>query len=143
MRLAVPSGAVLVGEAHQRGVGGEACRSSGFGEQHQGEQTDRLGFIGHQLHEDAAESDRFAREVGADEIVARRCGVAFGEDQCDRDEYDVQAVRQLGGGRDAIGGVVVAQLALRPHDPLRHRRLGYQERSRDLRCVEAPRAGGG
>ena len=48
----------------------------------------------------------------------------------------MEAVGQLGGGRDAVGGVVVAQLALGPHDPLRHRRLRHQERRGDLRRVE-------
>ena len=38
--------------------------------------------------------------------------------------------------RDAVGGVVVAQLALGPHDALRHRRLGHEERPGDLGRLE-------
>ena len=63
----VPSRAVLVGEPDQRPVGRGAGRLSGFGEQHQGEQADGFGLVGHELDEDLAEPDRLAREVDAGE----------------------------------------------------------------------------
>ena len=48
----------------------------------------------------------------------------------------MQPVGQLGGARDAVGRVVVAQLALGPHDPLGERRLGDEEGAGDLGGVE-------
>ena len=40
-------------------------------------------------------------------------------------------------GRHAIGDAGVADLALRPHEPLRHGGLGHEERPRDLGCRQA------
>ena len=81
---AVPSGAVLVGEPDQRPVGGGAGRLAGFGEQHQREQADGFGLVGHELDEDPAEPDRLAREVDAREGIAGLGGVPFGVDEVDR-----------------------------------------------------------
>ncbi len=81
---AVPPRAVLVGEADHRAVGGGAGRPPGFGEQHEGEQADRFGLVGHELDEHPPEADRLAREVDAGEAVAGGRGVPFGEDQVDR-----------------------------------------------------------
>ena len=63
-------------------------------------------------------------------------GVAFGVDEVDGGEHGVQPVGQLGGAGHAVGRVVVAQLALRPDDPLGDRRLGHEERAGDLGGVE-------
>ena len=57
----VPAGAVLVGEAHHGPVRVAAGGTAGLAEQHQGEQTDGFGFVGHQLGEGSPEPDRFAR----------------------------------------------------------------------------------
>ena len=62
--------------------------------------------------------------------------MAFGEDQGDRGQHCQQPVGQLGSARDAVRRVVVAQLAFGANDPLRHRRLGHQERTSDLRGLE-------
>ena len=69
-------------------------------------------------------------------LVAGCRGVALGEDQGDGGEHRVQAVGQLGGAGDAVGGVVVAELALGPHDALGHGRLGDQEGPGDLGHLE-------
>ena len=58
--------------------------------------------------------------------------MTFGEDEVDRREDGVEPVRELRGSGNAVGGVVVVKFALGPYDPLRHRRLGYQERRGDL-----------
>ena len=133
---AVPPRAVLVGEPDHRTVGGGAGRLAGFGEQHQREQADGLGLVGHELDEHAAEPDRLAREVDAGEGVAGLGGVPFGVDEVDGGEHRVQPVGELGGAGDAVGRVVVAQLPLRPDDPLGERRLGQEEGTRDLGRVE-------
>ena len=49
----------------------------------------------------------------------------------------LQAVGELGAAGNPVGGVVVAQLALGPHDALGHRRLGHEEGPGDLGGVEA------
>ena len=48
----------------------------------------------------------------------------------------MQAVGELGAAGHAVRRVVVAQLALGPHDALRHRRLRHEEGSGDLGGVE-------
>ena len=55
---AVPQGAVLVGETDHRSVGGGAGRLPGFGEQHEGEEPDGFGLVGHELGEHPSEADR-------------------------------------------------------------------------------------
>ena len=57
----VPAGAVLVGEAHHGPVGAATGGPAGFGEQHQGEQADGFGFVGHQLDKGPPEPDGFGR----------------------------------------------------------------------------------
>ena len=83
-----------------------------------------------------AEADRLAREVDAGEVVARRGGVALGVDEVHGGEHRVQAVGELGAAGHAVGGVVVAQLALGPDDALGERRLGDEEGPGDLGRVE-------
>ena len=60
----------------------------------------------------------------------------LGEDEVDRGEHGTEPVRQFGRPGNAVRGVVVAELALGPDDPLRHRGLGDDERARDLGGVE-------
>ena len=62
---AIPARAVLVGEADHRPVGSGARGSPGLGEQHEREEADGFGLVGHELGEHAAEADRFARQVDA------------------------------------------------------------------------------
>ena len=57
----VPAGAVLVGQAHHGPVGVAAGGTAGLGEQHQGEQADGFGFVGHQLDKGPPEPDGFGR----------------------------------------------------------------------------------
>ena len=108
----------------------------GFGEQHEGEEADGFGLVGHELGEHASEADGFTREVDAGEAVAGGRGVPFGVDEVDRGQHGVEPVGQLGGGRDAVGGVVVAQLAFGAHDPLGERGLGDEKGAGDLGGVE-------
>ena len=56
----------------------------------------------------------------------------FGEDEVDRRKDGVEPVRELRSPGYAVGGVVVVKFAFGPYDPLRHRRLRYQERPGDL-----------
>ena len=57
----VPLRAVLVAEQHH--VVTAACRRPGLAEQHQGEQADRLGLIGHERHKQPSQPDRLPSQV--------------------------------------------------------------------------------
>ena len=91
-----------------------------------------LRRLGHQLRERPAEPDRLGREVAA----GRRRGVALVEDQVDDREHGVEPLGQQVLGRHPEGDPGGRDLALRPDEALRHRRLGDQERARDLRRAE-------
>ena len=88
----------------------------------------RLGLVRHQRRKEQRESDR----LGA-ELAPHRRPVAGIEDEIDRREHGAQPLRQQVLGRHAQGNAGVADLALRAHEPLRERRLGDDERPRDLR----------
>ena len=89
MRPRSPPCAVLVGEADHPLVGPGAGVTSGVGQQHEGEQSGRFRFVGHQFDEHAAEADRFLAEVDPHERVAADGGVSCGEDERDRGEDGV------------------------------------------------------
>ena len=59
-------------------------------------------------------------------------GVALVEDEVEHREHGPQPLREQVVGRDAKGNAGVADLFLRPHEPLGDRRLGDEERVRDL-----------
>jgi hypothetical protein len=63
----IPETSVLVGEPKECALGSGASRPASLDELHQSEQADRLGFVGHQLNEHAAEPDglRATREWAA------------------------------------------------------------------------------
>ena len=94
-------------------------------QQHQREQALHLRFVRHQLRQRATEPDRLRGEVAA-------TAVALVEDQVDDGEHRGQPVGQQVSRRDAERDAGVADLALRANEPLRHRRLGDEERTRDL-----------
>ena len=94
-------------------------------QQHQREQAVHLGLVGHQLGERAAEPDRLGGEVAAP-------AVALVEDQVDDREHRGEPVGQQVRGRHAERDPGGPDLALRAHEPLRHRRLGDEEGARDL-----------
>ena len=112
------------------GVG--AGRAAGVDQQQQGQQAAHLGFGGQQPVQDPGQPDGFVGEVGPQQLLARAGGVAFGEDQVEDAQHPRQAAGQLVAAGDPEDDPRVADLALGPHDPLRHRGLGHQERARHL-----------
>ena len=84
-----------------------------------------LGLVGHQLGERAAEPQRLLGQLVA-------AGVALVEDQVDDGEHRGEAVGQQVIGRHAERDAGGLDLLLRAHEALRHRRLGDEERARDL-----------
>jgi hypothetical protein len=135
-QLAVPAAAVLVGEQHHLAVWSRARRPARLDEQHQREQPGDLLLVGHQLGQQPAEPDRLRAQVLAHEPVARARRVPLVEDQVDDRQHGPQALGQVGLARDAVRDPSVADLALRTHKPLCHRRR-HAERARDLRRRQA------
>ena len=89
-------------------------------------------LVGHQFDEHAGEADRLDAEVGAHEGVPARRRVALVEHEVDDGEHGAEPVGELGVVGDAVGDVGGADLLLRPHQALRHRRLRHEERAGDL-----------
>ena len=110
----------------------DARVAAGVVQQHQREQAQHLGVVGHQPAQQPAEADRLAAQLAAHQPVALAGRVALVEDQVDDAQHAAQAVGQLLVGGHAVGDVRVGDLALRAHEPLAHRRLGDEERARDL-----------
>ena len=106
-------------------------------QEHQREQSPHLAVVGHQLAQQQAEPDRLVAQLLAHETVALGGGVALVEDQIDHAEHPAHSIRQLLVARHLIRDPSVGDLPLGPHDPLTHRRLGNQERARDLAGREA------
>ena len=74
-----------------------------------------------------AQPDRLGAQV-----VAGEGGRAGGEHQVDHRQHGPEPVGQVGVAGHPVGDAGVADLALGAHQPLRHRRLGHQERVGDL-----------
>jgi hypothetical protein len=106
-------------------------------EQHQREQAEDLGLVGHQLREDPGESDGLAAQLPADQRVAGRGGVALVEHQVQHGQHRLEPFRKDIAGRHPVGDPGVPDLAFRPDQALGHGRLGYQEGPGDLRGPEA------
>jgi hypothetical protein len=124
-------------ERDQRAVGRGAGRPARVREQHQREQTGDLAVAGQQPPQLARQPDRLAREVAALEVGARRRGVALVEDQVEHMEHDAQPLGTLGLGRELERHAGGLEPLLGAADALGHRRLGHQERVRDLQRGEA------
>ena len=95
-----------------------------------------LRLVGHELGQHASEANGFPAEVVPDESVARARGVALVEDEVDDREHRREPVGEVGLARNAVRDPGVADLALGADQALRHRRLGNEERARDLRGAE-------
>ena len=121
-----------------RPVGARAGGAPRLGEQEQREQSERLGFVGHEVGEQAREPDRFGAQVGADQRVALGRGVALVEDRgTSRRARERRRPGSSRVGRHAVRDLRVADLLLRAHEALRHRRFGHEERACDVRRLES------
>ncbi len=85
----------------------------------------RLGLVGHQLRERAAEPDRLGREVDA-------AAVTLVEDQVHDGQHCLEPIGKQVVGRDTERDSGGLDLALCAHEPLGHRRFRGQERVGDL-----------
>ena len=133
----VPARAVLVLEQHEVAALADAGIAPGVMEQHQRQQPGRLGLVGEQRDHDPCQADRLGAQLAADQRIARGRGVALVEHEVEDVEDAVEPLGQELGRRHAVGDPGVADLALRPDQPLREGRLRDQERPRDLGGREA------
>ncbi len=134
--LPVPPAAVLVGQQHQAALRRGAGRAPGLRQQHQREQPGHLGLVRHQPGQQPAEPDRLGAQVGPDQLVTGAGRVSLVEDQVHHGQHRAEPARQLGFAGHPVRDPRVADLALGPDQPLRHRRLRHQERVRDLRRAQ-------
>ncbi len=91
-----------------------------------------LGLVGHELAQRARQADGLGGEIPAHELGAAARGVPLVEQQVQHGQDRGGAFRQQVRGWHAVRDAGIVDLALRPHESLRHRRLGHEERSRDL-----------
>ena len=112
MRPASHSERSWCGSATNAAVLVDAGGPPGVMEEHEREQAARLGLVGHQANDQAAEPDRLGTELAAHEPVAARGVVALVEDQVDDGEDHAQAVGEHVVRRDAIGDAGAAILRL-------------------------------
>ena len=129
--------AVLVLEADRGAVGVGAGGPAGVGEQQQGEQAVGLGRVGKQLDDESGEADRLFAEVGSHQLVAGGGDVALGVDEVQDVQDAAEPFGQVLVGGHAVGDAGRLHLALGPHEPLVHRRLGGEEGPGDLGHLEA------
>jgi hypothetical protein len=120
----VPERAVLVGEQDEVAVL-EARFASGVVQEHHREQSVDLGLVRHQLGERPPEPEGLGRQVNATSI-------ALVEDEVDDREHGREPIGQQVVGRHPEGDPGRLDLPLRPHEPLRHGRLGDEKGARDL-----------
>lgn len=136
---AIPPAAVLVLE-HDEIAGlvdpGAAAR---IVKQHQREERRRFRRRArrHQGPDEPGQADRLGAELAPHQRFPARGRVAFVEDEIDDRQHGVQPRRHVARVRNRIGNSGVANLALRAHEPLRHRRRRNEKRPRDLVGVEA------
>src|ERR1700730_4116434 len=107
---AIPQTPVLGREEKESTSRRGASGSPGREEQHQPEQADDLGLIGHQLDEHTAEPDGLCTELISDVPLASGRCVALVEDQIHDGEHRAKATRQLRVARNPIGDPRVADL---------------------------------
>ena len=127
----IPPGAVLVLQYDEIAGGVGPRLAPGVLQQHQREQAPGLGRVGDQVVEQPGEADRLGAQVGAEELPLGRL-VPLVEDEVDHGAHAVEPLGQRLARRHAIGDRRVFDLALRAGEPLPERRLGHEERPRDL-----------
>ena len=91
-----------------------------------------LGLVGHELGQRAGQADGLIAQALAHEVGAGGGRVALVEQQVQHAEHRRGALGQQVVGRDPVGDAGVADLALGPHQALRHGRLGDEEGAGDL-----------
>ena len=101
-------------------------------EQHERHEAERLGLVGHQRTQEPTQADGLGRQAAANQVGACAGGVPLVEEEVEDGQHGGRSFHQLVGRGHLEGDARVAYLALRPHEPLSHGGLGYQEGAGDL-----------
>jgi hypothetical protein len=128
----VPAAAVLILQRDQIAAPVGAGGPAGVLQQHQRQQAARLGLARHQPGQRPRQPDRLRAQLRPDHVRARGRAVALVEQQVQHGQDPGGALREQARGRHPVRDRGVADLALGADDPLRHRRLGHQQRAGDL-----------
>ena len=111
----------------------DPCRPPRVVDEHQRQEAESLGLVGHQGAHGPGQPDRFGAQALSHEVRAGGGGVALVEQEVQHRQDGGGPVDQEVGRRDAKGDAGVADLALGPDQPLGHRGLGNEEGPGDLR----------
>jgi hypothetical protein len=128
----VPPAAVLILQRDQVTAPVGAGRPAGVLQQHQRQQAARLGLARHQPGQRPRQPDRLRAQVRPDHVRARGRAVTLVEQQVQHGQDPGDALGEQARGRHPVRDRGVADLALGADDPLRHGRLGHQQRAGDL-----------
>ncbi len=134
--VAIPERPVLVLEQHELAARAQARVAARVLEEHEREEAQYLRLVGHQHCQELAEPDRLLAELLPDVVAARRRRVPLVEDEVEDGEHGAQPLGEQVIRRHAERDPRGADLLLRSHEPLGHRRLRDEERVRDLRRRE-------
>ena len=131
-RPPIPQRAILLVERNQLAVSAGSRAAAGVGQQHQRQQPGDLAVGRQQMMDRPGEPNRFVRQVAALQVGADAARVALVEDQVEHVQDGAEPLAALVPGGHAEGHARRLDPLLGAADPLRHRRLGHQERVRDL-----------
>ena len=126
-RVAVPTASVLLLERCLGPVRVDARVAPGMVQQHEREQSSRLGLVGQEVEQQTPEPDRLVAQLPTHESVALGRAVALVEHEVDHRQRGIETIGQQCGRRQGERNVRGFHLPLGPHEPLRHRRLGHEE----------------
>ena len=135
-RFLVPERSILLVERDDLAVRSRSRGAPRVGEEHEREEAAHLAAVREELVRRAREADRFTREIHALVRLPRARGVALVEDEIEHVEDGAEARVSLLGRRHHEAHAGALDALLRAADSLRHRRLGHEERARDLRRGE-------
>ncbi len=135
--LPVPQGAILLRERDQIAVRPGPRRPPGIGQQHQRQQSRDLPVVRKEVVNSPGQPNRLIREIAALEVGADAAGIALVEDQIEHVQDGAESFGPLPVGGHAKWHAGRLDALLGPADPLRHGRLGHEERVGNLGRREA------
>src|SRR5262245_16684948 len=133
---AVPLVPILILEKHQIAFVADARLAPRVVEQHERQQADGLGLVRKERGQTASKAKSIGDEIAADEVLVRRCQVAFVEHEVQDIENGVEARRERLTIRNLVRDAGTGDLLLRASDSLSDRRVGDEERASDFSCAE-------
>ena len=133
----VPAAAILVLEQHQVARFIHTRRQPRRLKRHQRHQRVHARRRDRGSRDQPSESQRLKAEILADQIGAGLCGIALVEHEIDHFEHRVEARRQLRARRHVERQALIANLPLRPHQPLGNRALVGEKGAGDFADTEA------